>query len=348
MLETIGPLAFALRAWRALTARVPRPIRKAFRPAGRMIRVVRHILLFRAPDELTACPACSAPGPIPLLPIPLEGRARTYGFASGCTRCGVVFANPLPSASQVAEVYSPQGEWGRHRQDEQEKQVSRGRLESYFEPVADIVNVVAPRPGATVLDFGCGLGGMLDGFAALGWQTYGIEPAMKVAFARHHELLDIPASGAFDVVVLHHVLEHVTDPLTILRQIAGAVRAGGILLISVPNLDEVAVHGEMKYCIRAGVHVLAYSGACLAWLVAEAGFEVVSDRSGLSEDRQRHRIVLARRSETPVARPPAPLDAARRALARYSAAHEPRSFLRVLPVRTRTALLDLQRTEWQI
>lgn len=282
------------------------------------------------------------------MPIPLEGRSRGYGFASGCERCGVVFANPLPSSDQVAAVYSPGGEWGRHRQEEQEKQVSRGRIERLFEPVADTLNVLNPPPDSTVLDFGCGLGGMLDGLAALGWHTYGIEPAVKVAFGRHRELVEIPSTGNFDLAVLHHLLEHVTDPLTILRQIAGAVREGGILLISVPNLDEVVVHGEMKYCIRAGVHVMAYTGTCLRWLAAEAGFEVVSDRSGLDQERQRHRIILARRRASPIAKPPVPLDAARRALARYARAHEKRSALHSLPVRTQAALRDLQRAEWRV
>lgn len=322
--------------------------RNAVRPVRRAARIVRHVMAYRVPDELNACPVCGAPAPRALMPIPLEGRVRSYGFASGCERCGVVFANPLPSAAQVAAVYSPAGEWGRHRQDEQEKQVSRGRLELYFQPVSDTFSVLQPPPGGAVLDFGCGLGGMLDGFAALGWQTYGIEPAMKGAFARHHELEEIPTSGAFDLGVLHHVLEHVTDPLTILKQMAGAVREGGFLLISVPNLDSVSVHGEMKYCIRAGVHVLAYTSACLTWLAAEAGFEVVSDRSGLSEERQRHRVVLARRRVSPVPRPSAPLDAATRALARYAATREDRSALRLLPVRMQAAVLDLQRTRWRI
>lgn len=305
-------------------------------------------MAFRAPDELSSCPACGAGEPVPLVPLPLEGRTRSFGLASGCRRCGVVFANPLPSAARVAEVYSPDGDWGRHRQQEQEKPVSRARLERLFEPVASTMNVLEPRAGAAVLDFGCGLGGMLDGFAALGWQTYGIEPAMKSAFTRHRELVEIPASGAFDVAVLHHVLEHVTDPRTILRQMSGAVRDGGILLISVPNLDDVAVHGELKYCIRADVHVLAYSGACLAWLAADAGFEVVSERSTLMSDQTRHRIVLARRSAAPVAHPSDPLGSARAALDRYAAGREPASMLRLLPVRVRAAVLDLQRTEWRI
>jgi SAM-dependent methyltransferase len=324
-------------------------LRSMQRVVRRYGRIARHLIAFRAPDELRACPVCGHPRPVPLLPLPLEGHARSFGFASGCERCGVVFANPLPVAAQVAQVYSPDGAWGRHRQAEEEPPVSRVRLERLFEPVAGVVRIDAPPPGARVLDFGCGLGGMLDAFAALGWETFGIEPAVKTAFSRHRELLDVPTSPTFDIAILHHVLEHVTDPLTILRRMADAMHDDAVLLISVPNLDEVSVHGELKYCIRAGVHVLAYTSSSLAWLLAEAGFEPTSDRSSLGAgDRGRHRMVLAARRRGPVARPARPLDAAREALARYAAMHEPRRPERFLPVRTRAALLDLRRTEWRV
>ena len=330
------------------TFRAPKRVRKALKSVRRGARIVKHVLRYRAPDELDACPACTSSALTPLMPIPLEGRSRTYGFASGCDRCGVVFANPLPDAAQVAAVYSPEGEWGRHRQDEQEKQVSQARLQRLFEPVAETLDVLHPPPNSRVVDFGCGLGGMLDAFAAVGWETYGIETAMKTAFTRHRELVVLPAAPTFDIAVLHHVLEHVTEPLTILKQIAGAMREGGLLLISVPNLDDVAVHGEMKYCIRAGVHVLAYTGDSLRWLAAEAGFEVMSDRAGLNKDRLRQRIVLARRCTGPINKPAAPLGAARRAINGYFARGDKRDASHRLPVRMQAALLDLQRTEWRI
>ena len=54
------------------------------------------------------------------------------------------------------------------------------------------LDVLAPPPGSTVLDFGCGRGEVLDGLAGAGWTTYGVDPATKVAFRRHREVVDIP------------------------------------------------------------------------------------------------------------------------------------------------------------
>ncbi len=321
-------------------------LRLASRPVRRSIRLFRHLLRYTPPGELRHCPACD--GAVRhLAPLGSNRRAWVYGFVSGCTRCGILFANPLPSLEELEATYSAEGRWGRHRQDEQEKQVSRRRLEALFEPVAADFDVLHPPAGASALDVGCGLGGMLDALAAQGWVTCGIDPATKVAFARHRELQSIPEEPRFDLAVLHHVLEHVTDPLAVLRSLGAAVREGGLLLISVPNLDDVVEHGELKYCIRSDVHVLAYSTNALTWLAAEAGFRVV--HSGRGPGNHRQRVVLARREDGLLARPKATLASARAALTRYEAAHpDAIAGPRGLPVRMRAAYLDLEHSEWRL
>ena len=322
-----------------------RHLRSAARPIRRRLNIVRYLLRYRVPGEQDSCPACGADGVRHLEPLTSGRKWFRFGFVSGCRQCGVLFANPLPTTHELEAVYSPSGEWGRHRQEEQEKQVSQRRLEQLFAPVAGEFDVMHPRAGSSVLDFGCGLGGMLDAFAAAGWDTFGIDPSTSAAFARHQQLKAVPAEPRFDLAVLHHVLEHVTDPLDILRAIGGAVRDGGYLLISVPNLDDLASHGEFKYCIRSQVHVLAYSTACLQWLLAEAGFRVVSSQA--SSTRARQRVVVARRGAGN--RPPRPLAAGAAALRRYfDGRREELVAPRLLPVRQQAAYADLVRAEWRL
>ena len=319
-------------------------LRAVLRPVRRRARIARHLLHYHPPGEQHVCPACGSASVRHLEPL-TSGRKRfRFGFISGCASCGVAFANPLPTAGELETAYSPSGEWGRHRQEEQEKQVTRRRLEELFAPVADRFDVLRPAPRAAVLDFGCGLGGMLDAFAAVGWETYGIEPAMKTAFVRHRELTTIPIEPRFDLAILHHVLEHVTEPLTILRTIAAAVRPGGYVLISVPNLDDLDQHGEIKYCIRSQVHVLAYSSQCLQWIAADAGFRVVSS---MGTRKMRQRVVLARREAG--VKPVQPLAGAEHAFKRYFETHrEDAAPLPGFPVRVRAAYADLVKAEWRL
>ena len=266
-----------------------------------------------------------------------------FGFISGCRQCGVLFANPLPSVQDLDAVYSPEGEWGGLRQATQEKAVSARRLAWLFEPRAHELDVLRPASGSTVLDFGCGLGGMLDALEDVGWQTFGIEPATDVAFRRHQQLTAIPDDARFDLVLLNHVLEHVTTPLDILRQLARATRPSGLLLVRVPNLEGVAEHRDLKYCIRSKTHLTAYSLPCLEWLLADAGFALLRD-AVRTEHHARHLVVLARRMSEPVATPVQPLTAARRALRAYTAGSEgDQRRWRPLPVRVRAAMLNMTR-----
>jgi SAM-dependent methyltransferase len=316
------------------------------RRAGTLALTLRQLAAYRVPGERLRCPACGAAAVEHLEPLafsrPIAPGWRV-GFVSGCRQCGLVFANPLPDDEQQAGVYSPDGDWGRSRQNEHEDSVTASRLVRLFAPVAAEFDVLKPRPGARVLDFGCGLGGMLDTLQDNGWRTYGIEPAMRVAFARHHELKAVPGEPGFDLAILHHVLEHVTNPLEILRQLAAATLVDGYVLISVPDLADVDQHGDLQYCIRSRTHVMAYTTACLEWLCGAVGFRVVSSVRSTGGKR-RQRIVLAQRQAGRWPRPVEPLRNARAALDRYYARFpEKRALQGTGSVRRRAALLNLQR-----
>jgi SAM-dependent methyltransferase len=251
-----------------------------------------------------------------------------------------VFANPLPTARELSLVYSPTGDWGRSRQAPPERPVARRRLQQLFAPISGELDVLRPPSGAAAFDFGCGPGQWLDALAAAGWATHGLEPATKVAFQRHREITHVPETPQFTLVMLHHVLEHVTEPLVILRQLARATRPGGYLVISVPNLEGADEHGDLEYCLRSNTHVLAFTQPCLEWLTAASGFRVVAGSTGSGG---RHLIVFARREDGALPVPSEPLPAARAALARYYARFpHVRLPPRRGPVRVRAALGSLR------
>jgi SAM-dependent methyltransferase len=150
----------------------------------------------------------------------------------------------------------------------------------------------------------------------LGWTTYGIEPAEKTAFRRHRELEAIPGTQMFDLALLHHVLEHVTDPLGILSAIHRCLDPGGILLVSVPRLDGLPEHKDFYYCINDRTHVLAYTQDAMRALLGMAGFEAVevTTPAGPPHWRDLRRLrMLGRKIENVVSPVADPLESARRA-----------------------------------
>jgi SAM-dependent methyltransferase len=181
---------------------------------------------------------------------------------------------------------------------------------------------MSPPPGAKVLDFGCGMGKLLDALQARGWETWGIEPALEQPFRRHRRLDVVPDEPTFDLIVANHVLEHVPDPLRLLRQFARAARPGGYLFVGVPRFDTLPVHRDYKYVINGRAHVMAFTWPCLQGLLARAGWAPVAPprdlvKKGGGRTTTARLQVIARRAEAPPAPPPVPAEAARAAMRQY-------------------------------
>jgi len=312
-------------------------------------------LWLRFAHEVSACPGCASSRLelLDVFKIPRDPRSRRVAFLTGCHECGLLFANPLPTREDLEHHYSQGGGWAAARKTRATKSPSRPAgsrdpRDVLLEALAGYVPVDAPPPGAKVLDFGCGEGKFLDRLQDRGWETYGIEPSTSVAFERHRRLDRPPQDGSFDFVILHHVLEHVIDPLEILRQLSGALRQGGVLFVGVPRLDTLPRHGDFKYCIDGRHHVICLSHACLEGLLARAGLATAArlDAPALDEELTNGRAIrlrlVATRTAALVPFPDAPLAPAVTALAAYARARGGLTarLRRVLPVRVRGALLD--------
>ncbi len=111
--------------------------------------------------------------------------------------------------------------------------------------VATLREILGELRGRSALDVGCGSGQMLAVLERAGMDTTGIDmnlAGLMRARAKTRGLLvhqmarEIPFVRQFDVVTLCDVIEHVDDDTELLRQAAGAVTSGGIVLVTVPAL----------------------------------------------------------------------------------------------------------------
>jgi 2-polyprenyl-3-methyl-5-hydroxy-6-metoxy-1,4-benzoquinol methylase len=319
---TVG-VAFKIEyRWRRLQRRLTRRSQRALRWAARR-RPSLPSLWLRLDNEAASCPACGGADLAALDVFRVRGdlSGSRIAFLTGCETCGLLFSNPLPRADRLERYYDETGVWGEAhadraarlagaherraaRQSPAEKTKSRKRL-ALFDAMQPYLPVYAPPPGARALDFGCGDGKLLNSLQEFGWETYGVEPSMSVAFRSHHRLDAPPAQGDFDLAILHHVLEHVANPLEILRQLAASLREGGTLFLSVPRFDTVGVHRDFSYCINGRNHIVCFTEACLRHLLALAGFDVTArldapELDALLTKGQPLRLrLIARRTATP-------------------------------------------------
>lgn len=158
-----------------------------------------------------------------------------------CADCGYVQVAEQPEPEELHELYAPAYfDHGKYSDAFALRREHARRLA--------MMRRVGVRPGARVLDAGCATG---DFIAAAGatYEMWGLDISeYAVARAREAnpsaaerirsglvEQQDYPA-GFFDAVVLWDVLEHLWDPVATCRRLAAALRPGGLLLVSTPNI----------------------------------------------------------------------------------------------------------------
>jgi SAM-dependent methyltransferase len=148
-----------------------------------------------------------------------------------------------------------------------------------------------------VLDVGCGTGAVtLIANQDRGNSVLVIEPdPERAAVARsrgltvHNGLLDeafLAEHGGFDVVMSSDVIEHTAAPAEFLQMMARALRPGGLLLISVPNVAHWSVRlnllfGRFDYeptGIMDATHLRWFTARTIADLVDSTGFEILEMR----------------------------------------------------------------------
>jgi 2-polyprenyl-3-methyl-5-hydroxy-6-metoxy-1,4-benzoquinol methylase len=133
------------------------------------------------------------------------------------------------------------------------------------------------------LDFGCGLGGMLDEMASEAAWAAGLEPSREraaIVSAKGHNVvnsLDAIEDNSLDIVTLFHVFEHLTEPLEVLQSLRRVLRPGGMLLIEVPHAKDALFTlydcDAFKRFTFWSEHLVLHTRESLKTLLQAAGYQ---------------------------------------------------------------------------
>lgn len=135
------------------------------------------------------------------------------------------------------------------------------------------------------LDVGCGSGHLLSLVRDVGFIALGIEPGGWGQIAAARKRLQVVKgfltkdtfSQRFDVVSATDVVEHVSDPLELLRLMASYVVQGGYIIISIPFADSVEARlmGTRWDMVEPPTHCQFFSMHSLSVAVQRAGLRVI-------------------------------------------------------------------------
>src|SRR3989344_2594999 len=227
-----------------------------------------------APNQLeaVACPLCGA-----------RDDKKLYekdGFnVVQCRACALVYINPRLSAIALealynANVISPQDYYQEHISQD---------LKHFSKRLAIIERY---KKSGSMLDIGTNVGTMLKVAKDKGWQVRGVEFNHEaVKFGNEHFGVNIedrdftktkyePAS--FDVVTMNDVIEHVTDPVTTLKEIHTILKKDGILFLTTPNIGALMARITKSHWLhlKPNEHLTYFSPHTIRVLLERAGFKL--------------------------------------------------------------------------
>jgi SAM-dependent methyltransferase len=93
---------------------------------------------------------------------------------------------------------------------------------------------------------------------------------------------DNPFPGEnFDLIVLNQVIEHVPDPVALLKLVRGRLRAGGKVILGTPNSGSLnkMISGRKWINWHIPYHLHHYNKASFARIAEQAGYQVLSVRT---------------------------------------------------------------------
>lgn len=198
---------------------------------------------------LTTCPICNSGS---IAPYAMK-------FATGfphlsrtiCKKCKLVFANPMADLEELLLFYGNYYDKGNFAAlgYKQKIGVKISSLEgkSLQELEKENIKITRYKKEGSFLDVGFGLGEQLYIAQKLGFTIYGTEYDLdciqffkKIAPNANLFNGDLPDAAYpdafFDVVNVCHVIEHVINPVSYVKELKRITKPGGILIISTPNI----------------------------------------------------------------------------------------------------------------
>jgi 2-polyprenyl-3-methyl-5-hydroxy-6-metoxy-1,4-benzoquinol methylase len=165
-------------------------------------------------------------------------------------------------------------------------------LSLYFDAKSRHIFSLKKQPGK-LLDIGCGNGEFLKFADRYGWRVVGVDfdaEAVKQARScgldvRMGDVNAIDRAERYDFITLSHVIEHVYDPVELLRSCYGLLNDGGVLWLETPNIESMgyAYYKSNWRGLEPPRHIMLFNIKSLNEVFLKAGFQMIEQKNhGLS------------------------------------------------------------------
>ena len=253
-----------------------------------------------APDR---CGICGTRGRFPGFRVPemMFGTREIFDYAQ-CIQCGCVQLTEIPADLErhyPPDYYAftpvrPRSSRVRHLRNLRNRAYVRGdgvmgRLLDRIAPsppegVLGVFRRLQVPEDARILDVGCGSGKLLHDLAGIGFRSLtGVDPYLEESYGKEGDPVRLlrgdvgAAPGRYDLVMLHHALEHIPDQHRGVRALAERLAPEGRCVIRIPVVPSSAweEHGTLWVQWDAPRHVYLHTAASISTLASAHGLRVV-------------------------------------------------------------------------
>ena len=218
-----------------------------------------------------------------------------------CKSCKFIHVNPIPSNEELFNFYKND-----YYQKTKPRYISGNEkdmeYQNYtFDEKLDFLEKNNSKKTRKILDIGSGPGFFLRRAKKRGWNVLGIEPSpvackyskkqkIPVIQKFFHEV-DIEELGKFDAIHIFDVLEHVNNPINILKKSHLLLKKDGIIIIEVPNdfnpLQKIIQKSLKKeeYWVTLSSelqkfdHINYFNFSSISELIKKIGFKIILKES---------------------------------------------------------------------